>query len=516
MGSENREERRGEKVSQVVRAPLQRASVKRTAAGLILPGAGAAVAAPGSRRRRSVWSLKAALIAADLVVIAIAMAVAFQLRALVPGHQLTGIPSRHVVVGALSLPLWTAIFVRYHLYRANHIAGRRGELSRLVHAVGASVAGMALIAFMLQLYVARGWVILTGIVALVLLAVEREGVRALLTGLRSRGQLLRPVLIVGADEDAIDLSQTLADNPRLGYRVLGFVADRPVGIENPADHRVVAAIDEIHEAIAATGADGVIIVTSAVGTTVANRLARELPDSGVYVEMVAALRDIAVERLGLRALGSYPVLHVERVQRHGWRAFAKRSLDVTLSGGALLVLTPVLAVIGVAIKATSPGPLLFRQVRLGRGGRLFTVLKFRTMVADADALLISLRDRNEAGGPLFKIRDDPRVTPVGRYLRRFSLDELPQLWNVLRGEMTLVGPRPAIPEEAVGWTPELHQRLRVKPGITGMWQVCGRSNASFGEYCRLDLYYVDNWSLLVDLTILCKTIPAVLSRRGAY
>lgn len=456
--------------------------------------------------------------AADMVVVAVAMVVAFQLRAVVAGagQDLRGIPSRHLIVGALSLPLWAVVFVRYHLYQANRVAGRRRELSRLVHAVGASVAGMALIAFMLQLNVARGWVILTGIVALILLVAEREAVRFVLTLRRARGRLLRPVLIVGADADAADLSRTLGDNPRLGYRVVGMVADLPVGGAPPPDCPVVASIDGIRDAIDATGADGVIVVTSAVGPVVANRLARELPDAGVHVELAASLRDIAAERLALRALGAHTVLHVEPVRRYGWRMFAKRVLDVTLSGLALIVMTPLLLVIGLLIKLSSPGPLLFRQVRLGRDGRLFTVLKFRTMVADADRQLVHLMDKNDAPGPLFKMRDDPRVTRVGRYLRRFSLDELPQLWNVLRGEMTLVGPRPAIPDEVIGWTPELHQRLRVKPGITGMWQVYGRSDASFSEYCRLDLYYVDNWSLLVDLTILCKTIPAVLFRRGAY
>ncbi|HEX3539460.1 MAG TPA: sugar transferase [Acidimicrobiales bacterium] len=518
-------------MSRVDREPLPQRSVDRSRTGLILPGtpgaagasssfrpSGEAASVRRSSRRRRVFSLKAALVVADMAVVAVAMVVAFRLRAVVPGpgHDLTGIPTRHLVVGALSLPLWAAIFVRYDLYRANLVAGRRRELSRLVHAVGASVAGMALIAFMLQLYVARGWVILTGVAGLILLGVEREVVRAALTRRRAQGRLLRPVLIVGADADAVDLSRTLAETPRLGYRVLGMVADIPAGSSPPPECPVIASIDGINDAIDATGADGVIVVASAVGAAVANRLARELPDAGVRVELAASLRDIAAERLGLRAVGAHTVLHVEPVRRHGWRMFAKRALDVTVSGVALIVMTPLLVLIALMIKLTSPGPLLFRQVRLGRDGHLFTLLKFRTMVADADRQLVDLRDKNDAPGPLFKMRDDPRVTRVGRYLRRFSLDELPQLWNVLRGEMTLVGPRPAIPEEVIGWMPELHQRLRVKPGITGMWQVYGRSDASFGEYCRLDLYYVDNWSLLVDLTILCKTIPAVLFRRGAY
>jgi exopolysaccharide biosynthesis polyprenyl glycosylphosphotransferase len=194
---------------------------------------------------------------------------------------------------------------------------------------------------------------------------------------------------------------------------------------------------------------------------------------------------------------------------------AKRTFDVAVAGAALLLSLPTLVACALAIKLTSPGPVLFRQQRLGRDGRLFDVLKLRTMVVDAPDLLAELRARNQADGPLFKMRDDPRITRVGAFLRRFSLDELPQFWNVLRGEMALVGPRPALVEESEGWSPELHQRLRVKPGMTGMWQVGGRSHASFEDYTRLDLYYVDNWSLVVDLTIMAQTVPAVF-RRGAY
>ena len=169
-----------------------------------------------------------------------------------------------------------------------------------------------------------------------------------------------------------------------------------------------------------------------------------------------------------------------------------------------------------AIKIDSRGPIFFRQLRMGRAGTTFEVLKLRSMVVDAEQQLDDLRHLNEADGPLFKLKADPRVTRVGRLLRRMSLDELPQLWNVLRGEMSIVGPRPALPSEVSGWTPELHQRLLVRPGITGMWQVFSRGGADFGEYVELDLYYVENWSLGLDLQILLRTVPSVLFQRGAH
>jgi exopolysaccharide biosynthesis polyprenyl glycosylphosphotransferase len=259
-----------------------------------------------------------------------------------------------------------------------------------------------------------------------------------------------------------------------------------------------------------------VIAATAMDLGTSNRLIRELTDNGIHVELSSTLRDIAADRLTVRPLGRFPVVYVEPVQRHGWRAAAKRTFDIAFSCVAGLIVVPVVGICAIAIKLTSRGPVFFRQERVGRAGKRFAVLKLRTMVVGAEAMMGQLRDLNEADGPLFKMRRDPRVTKVGRFLRRTSLDELPQFWNVLRGEMSLVGPRPAIPAEIEGWGPELHQRLRVKPGITGMWQVSGRSSASFEDYARLDLYYVDNWSLVSDLTLLMKTVPSVLFSRGAY
>ncbi|HMC04926.1 MAG TPA: sugar transferase, partial [Actinomycetota bacterium] len=215
-------------------------------------------------------------------------------------------------------------------------------------------------------------------------------------------------------------------------------------------------------------------------------------------------------------LGRFPIVYLEPVQRHGWRSVAKRAFDLATASVALVLASPLLLATAIAVKLDSKGPAFFRQERLGRDGDLFDVIKFRTMVNDAERLLIDLREHNEADGPLFKMKDDPRITRVGRILRKLSIDELPQLWNVLRGDMSMVGPRPALASEMVDWSPELHNRLRVKPGITGMWQVHGRSNSSFDDYVRLDLYYVDNWSLITDLAVMAKTIPTVLLRRGAY
>jgi exopolysaccharide biosynthesis polyprenyl glycosylphosphotransferase len=211
------------------------------------------------------------------------------------------------------------------------------------------------------------------------------------------------------------------------------------------------------------------------------------------------------------------MIHVEAPEFRGGRKLVKGLSDRALAATALLLVAPLCLVVAVAIKLTSRGPVLFRQTRVGRGGREFQVLKFRTMVAGAHAMRDILADRNEKNdGLLFKIRNDPRVTLVGRWLRRWSLDELPQLANVVSGQMSLVGPRPPLPEEVARYDGDVARRLLVKPGITGLWQVSGRSDLSWEDGVRLDLYYVENWSLAADLVILCKTVGAVIRQRGAY
>jgi exopolysaccharide biosynthesis polyprenyl glycosylphosphotransferase len=325
---------------------------------------------------------------------------------------------------------------------------------------------------------------------------------------------MRPVLIVGTNIEALTLHAMLRAETWHGYRVVGFLGEE-FEDETAATPVLGPACDAV--AIATrTGVTGVLIATTSVDFTEVNRLARDLTDAGFHVELSSALYDIAPERLQVRPLGSFPFCYIEPVRRYGWRRYAKRASDLLIAAAGLVVTAPLFALFALLIKVDSRGPVFFRQERLGRDGSRFRLVKFRTMVDGAEQRQIDLRERNEASGPLFKVRDDPRITRVGRFLRRSSLDELPQLLNVLRGEMSMVGPRPALPSEIEGWHEEAHARLRVKPGVTGMWQVSGRSDSSFEQYIRLDLYYVDNWSLLTDLAILAKTIPTVLLRRGAY
>ncbi|MBA2752531.1 MAG: exopolysaccharide biosynthesis polyprenyl glycosylphosphotransferase, partial [Actinobacteria bacterium] len=271
---------------------------------------------------------------------------------------------------------------------------------------------------------------------------------------------------------------------------------------------------KVVEELRMAGAAGVVVATTDVDAETSNRLIRDLTDAGIHVEMSSSLLDIDATRLSVRPLGGFAMLYVEPVKRDGWRPAAKRAFDIVLAGVALLLALPVLLVATVATKLTSSGPVLYRQERVGHRGRRFQILKFRSMYVNSDSLLQQIVEEVPAG-PVVKIRKDPRVTPVGRVLRRLSIDELPQLINVVRGDMSLVGPRPEQPSEVALWTPQLFDRLRVRPGVTGVWQVNGRS-AARDTKDRWDLYYVDNWSVWRDLTILAKTVPAVISSKGAY
>jgi exopolysaccharide biosynthesis polyprenyl glycosylphosphotransferase len=457
---------------------------------------------------------KACVVAVDAIAISLGMLAAYVVsRQLHPFHSqpATAVCLR---VAAVSLPLWVIIFYRYRLYTARYVAARLEELGRLIHAALTSTLVMAAISFLAKQRVSRAWLVQCFPAVVATCLIEREGVRATFNRLRSAGRFLRPVVLVGANPEAQSIWDLLSSRPVLGYRIVGVVDD---GSAPPVlDEPILGRVEDTLEVVRWTGANGVIVATTAVTATESNRLVRDLTEAGLHVELSSSLTGIGPERLTVHPLGTTPVMYIEPVQRDGWRAVAKRAFDVICSAITLIVLSPVLAIVAAAVKLDTAGPVLFSQVRVGKDGKPFRVHKFRTMVTNAEDLLADLRSRNEADGPLFKLRDDPRVTRVGRILRRFSIDEFPQLWNVLVGEMSLVGPRPALHSEMAEWSPDLKSRVRVRPGVTGMWQVSGRSDLSYKDYVRLDLYYVDNWSLWRDLAIMLKTIPVVLISHGAY
>lgn len=466
-------------------------------------------------RPRLARMARLAVVCADGLTVAGAMLVAYTM---LPARYLDAEGaggSAYQRVGLLAIPLWIAVFRHYRLYNARHVTGRRDEMARLVHAVGVSALLTAVVAYFLDLAVERSWYLMVFGVGVAAMLAERELVRFGFSVLRRRGHLLRPVAVVGTGAEALTMVRTFNERPQLGYKVVGLIGERSQLSGELADrYPLFDPKSKVVEELRLAGAAGVIVATTDVDAETSNRLIRTLTDAGIHVEMSSSLRDIDATRLSIRPLGRFPMLYVEPVKRHGWRPVAKRAFDVVLSSAVLVATLPVLVLSAAAVKLTSSGPVLYCQERVGYRGRRFKIFKFRSMYVNADSLLTAMAEELPAG-PVVKLRRDPRVTPVGRVLRRLSIDELPQLLNVVRGEMSLVGPRPEQPSEVALWTPELFDRLRVRPGVTGVWQVNGRS-AARDTKDRWDLYYVDNWSVWRDLAILAKTLPVVVCSKGAY
>ncbi len=324
------------------------------------------------------------------------------------------------------------------------------------------------------------------------------------------------VLAVGGRAEVDALVAELEREPYAGLKVVG--ACMPPGDETEGSSvPVVGSLTSVPDAVARLGVD-TVAVTASRGLTsgVLKRLGWDLEGAGVDLVVAPALTDIAGPRVHVRPVSGLQLLYVEQPEFTGPTWAMKEAFDRVLAALALTLLSPVMLLIALGVRLSSPGPVIFRQVRVGRDGEVFTVFKFRTMVVDAEKHLEALWELSEGNGVLFKLKDDPRVTPFGRLLRRVSLDELPQLWNVVTGTMSLVGPRPALPTEAERYGRSTARRLLVKPGITGLWQVSGRSDLTWEDSVRLDLYYVENWSFAGDIQILWKTVAAVVRARGAY
>ncbi|MDQ1505348.1 MAG: hypothetical protein QOD57_3075 [Actinomycetota bacterium] len=348
------------------------------------------------------------------------------------------------------------------------------------------------------------------LLAFVLVSLGRGLHGAWLRSERSRGGLMESVVVVGYHEEAERLVKLLANHPELGLRVCALASDG----ETAGQHNIPwlgqphLAVDAILRSEATTA----IVSTAGMSPSEYNRVIHQLVQGGMPVQLSSGLHKVAHERLRRVALASEPFFLLEPSGPSRAQLALKRALDMVVASAALIVTLPLLALAALAVKLQDRGPILFRQTRVGQFGREFTVLKFRTMVIDADSRLADLRAQNERDGPLFKVTSDPRVTRVGKLLRASSLDELPQLFNVLAGSMSLVGPRPALPAEVATFDDALLRRHDMPPGITGLWQVDCRDNSSFEAYRHLDLFYIENWSCSLDLLLLWATIPAVLIR----
>jgi exopolysaccharide biosynthesis polyprenyl glycosylphosphotransferase len=458
--------------------------------------------------------LKQRLIVADALAVGVGLVLAFVWRQLVKSEDELGVMRTHMMLAILSFPIWPICLGLNKLYLARSVERQTEEFRRIVYASAMAAGFIVGAAFVIRFdTLSRLWVLSVLTFVPLCLIAERAVARRIFARMRREGRIVRRVLVVGTDSEAIGLVHATQRNPELGYQIVGFVGPDDIGPRGGCE--VLGGVDETEAVLEATQAGGVMISLASVEPDVVNQLTRRLTDAGYHVTLSSGLRDIDIVRFRAQDVGGHTLIYVEQTMRDGWRAIAKRAFDIAVALLALVVAGPILLAAAIAIRLESKGGVFFAQERVGRDGRTFRILKLRTMVVDADARKAELADLNEADGPMFKMTNDPRITKVGAILRKLSIDEIPQFVNVLRGEMSVVGPRPALPDEVAKWSADVHERLRVLPGITGMWQVSGRSDTTFDEYKRLDLFYVDNWSLAHDVRIVVKTFAVVLAGRGA-
>jgi len=396
-----------------------------------------------------------------------------------------------------------------------------GEYKALAHSATRVFVVAAAVLIVVQGGVLRGFFLTAFPCGLFLLLVSRWLWRRELNRHRRRGEYLQDVVVIGRAKDVESVILQLQDNPAVGYRVAGVALNslpRKAVFSQPWYRiPVMSTFDDIERLVRVSGASIVIVAgTLPGGSHRLQELGWRLEDLSTELVLASRLTDIAGPRVHYRPVEGMPLMHVELPQFTGTRHLIKRMVDLSVGVLALMILTPVLLLLALVVKLDSPGPVFYSQERIGRNGTTFRMYKFRSMVTDADTRLAELSGHNQGAGPLFKVHNDPRVTRCGRWMRRFSLDELPQLFNVLTGDMSLVGPRPPLRQEVEAYEKPAHRRLLIKPGITGLWQISGRSNLSWQESVRLDLYYVENWSLMGDLMIMWRTARAMISAEGAY
>jgi exopolysaccharide biosynthesis polyprenyl glycosylphosphotransferase len=457
----------------------------------------------------------------DAMLLVLALFIAYGIRSLAPLPLLeNGIAislNTHVWLLTVGIPVYWLLAYGQKLYDPAVMRGRAATAAALVWAFGYLTGFLGLAIFFFQAKTFSRAIFLLFLLTGFLLVVS---VRIALVWLSRRtgrdAADIRNVVIVGTGPQAQEVRQKLLSHDELGMRIVGHLPGphpAPMAIE---PELVVGTLNDLKQIIEDRVVDDVVFAIPVVESLSCEREIGWCEEVGVTVHLRADLVRTLFARMYPSDLDGTPMLTVSATPRQPAALLLKRVLDLAASMAALTVLSPVFLVAGLMVKCTSRGPMFFRQNRVGLNGRVFILYKFRSMYQDAEARRAALEDRNEMSGPVFKIKDDPRITAVGKWIRRFSIDELPQFWNVLRGDMSLVGPRPPIPEEVKKYERWQRRRLSMKPGITCLWQVSGRNGVAFEDWMRLDLAYIDTWSLRLDVQILLRTVPVVLTARGAH
>ncbi|SDI98720.1 exopolysaccharide biosynthesis polyprenyl glycosylphosphotransferase [Frankineae bacterium MT45] len=475
-----------------------------------------------SSRDRWVGRYQNMLKTVDVVSALVASVVAFLLRF---GGNSDSIARMHYPLIIAVMPLaWFAAMSFNHAYEARVVGAGQDEFRRVFRGFLHLTAAIAVVSYAAHADIARGFVLVALPLAFVLDVAGRYAARKWLHRQRTVGRAMTSVLAVGEPHAILEFGEMLGRDRYAGMRVVGASLPTSVMRDRDAIAELAAAgipvlgdVDAIVDSVRDSGAHTVAVLSSGeLGAQKLRWISWQLEGTDADLVVSPGLTEVAGTRLHIRPVAGLPLLHVEEPEFSGTRRIFKGAFDRTLAAVALIVLSPLMLGVALAVKFTSAGPALFRQTRVGLDGTTFSILKFRSMTTDAEDRKADLMDQNENDGPTFKMAHDPRVTRVGRVIRKLSLDELPQFVNVLKGEMSLVGPRPPLPNEVAEYAADVHRRLLVKPGLTGLGQISGRSNLKWDEAVRLDLRYVENWSFTLDLMILWKTFGAVLRSDGAF
>ncbi|KQO95386.1 polyprenyl glycosylphosphotransferase [Leifsonia sp. Leaf264] len=460
----------------------------------------------------------------DLVVIALSVAVA---------QYVGGLPSTIAGIGELltfTTPMIISISVVLVWMFALTAAGSRStrhigagsiEYRRVINSTLIVFGAGGMAAYFLDIGGLQRYFAFAFLLGLPAVILERYFWRNWLAARRREGRMSHRVLLVGSVASVTAMARDLARAPESGLKVVGACtpSGAVAGVIDGTEIPVSGSLTNLIESLDAVNADTVVITSAnEMSPSLVRELSWQLEPGRQHLVVAPSLTDIGGPRLHTRPVAGLPLIHVETPRYYGGKLYIKRFFDIVASGTLIVLLAPFLAAVTIAVRLSTPGSVIFRQERIGLRGERFDMLKFRSMYMDAEDRLAELENvaRAEGNSVMFKMKNDPRVTPIGGFLRRFSLDELPQLFNVFRGTMSIVGPRPPLEREVEQYDQHVHRRFLVKPGITGLWQVSGRSNLNWEETVRLDLYYVENWNLTGDLLILWKTARAVLGSDGAY
>ena len=422
-------------------------------------------------------------------------------------------------LGLILIPLWLVLSAALGLYNRHNLLGGTQEYALLFRAATILLLLLVVAGFMEALVIARGWLLLAWVSMFLCTALGRFGVYRTVTYLRQHGFFLTPTVIVGANQEGRSLAEQLLRWKTSGLHVLGFIDDRvPSGTVVLHNLHALGSVEQLEKVVSEYGIEEIILATSAISSRdkMLSIFERYGVTSSVNVRLSSGLYEIITTGLTVQEFACVPLVGVNKVRLTGIDGLLKLILDYALTVPGLLAIAPLLGLIALAVKLDSPGPLIHRRRVMGVNGRQFDAYKFRTMYVNGDELLEAHPELKAELALNHKLREDPRVTRMGRLLRKYSLDELPQLLNVLKREMSLVGPRMISPEEMDKYNQWGLNLLTVKPGITGLWQVSGRSDVSYEERVRLDMYYIRNWTIWLDIQLLLETIPAVFRARGAY